>query len=232
MNESPHHLTLDAPARSQRRRWRRRTWQRPLLVGIALVGLALASAACSSDPSTPGVAGAGTGDTATTSGSSSNQGAPSLTAAQKAQELAYSECMRSHGVPDFPDPNSNGQIQISGGPNSSTGFDPNSPAFQTANKACQSKQPQPTKAQQAQALAAAIKQSQCMRNHGIKDYPDPSSSGGRVTMQIQASSGSDLNPNDPLFQKAAQACMPNSPLAKAPPTSGNGSFSQGQVFGS
>jgi hypothetical protein len=68
-----------------------------------------------------------------------NGGHPSAaqTAKVKAQALAMSRCMRSHGVPNFPDPqfrNAPGGgfgIRI-GGP----GIDPSSPAFQAAQKAC------------------------------------------------------------------------------------------------
>jgi len=53
-----------------------------------------------------------------------------------AQALKYSDCMRSHGLPSFPDPKeSSGGISISiGGP----GLDPNSPQFQAAQKDCRS----------------------------------------------------------------------------------------------
>jgi hypothetical protein len=49
-------------------------------------------------------------------------------------ELRWAGCLRSHGVPSFPDPNSRGVID-------SGKFDPTSPAFQTASKTCASVQP-------------------------------------------------------------------------------------------
>jgi hypothetical protein len=191
-----------------------------LSVAAALLGIAFAAAACSSGPSSPSVQGAGSGTTTPTTGASTaNQGAPTLTPAQRAAELAYSECMRSHGVPSFPDPNSQGQLLIQGGPGSS--LDPKGAAFQNAQKACQSKQPKPTAAQQAQAQQNALRQSQCMRAHGIKDYPDPSTSGGRVSLSINGSGGGDLNPNNPLFQAAQKACMPNAPKLPSGTKGGN-----------
>jgi hypothetical protein len=65
-----------------------------------------------------------------------NGGHPSAaqTAQAKARALAMSRCMRSHGVPNFPDPQfrSGGVgIQLNG-----NGVNPNSPAFQAAQKAC------------------------------------------------------------------------------------------------
>jgi hypothetical protein len=202
-----------------------------LPVAAALLGLGLAVAACSSDPSSPGVAGSGSGNTPTTAASASNQSKPTLTPAQRAAGLAFSRCMRSHGVTNFPDPNSQGELQISGGSTNagSNGLDPNNPTLQNAQKACQSKMPKPTPAQQAQAVQNALKQARCMRSHGIKDFPDPQSSSGRISLSINGSAGSDLNPNNPLFQAAQKVCMPNVP---APPSGGKGgqSTSGGGAF--
>jgi hypothetical protein len=50
--------------------------------------------------------------------------------------LAFSRCMRAHGVPDFPDPSSGGGVQLQGGAGSD--LNPNNPAFQAAQNACQS----------------------------------------------------------------------------------------------
>jgi hypothetical protein len=144
---------------------------------------------------------------------------PTLTPAQRAEQLAYSECMRAHGVSNFPDPDSQGRIVYQGTQGDSA-------TFQHAQSACASKQPKPTAAQQAQAMAAALRISECMRAHGIKDYPDPSSSGGRISMQINGSAGSDLNPNNPAFQRAQKICMPNAPKMSGNKTSGSGSGGQ------
>jgi hypothetical protein len=43
-----------------------------------------------------------------------------------------------------------------------------------------------------------------MRSHGIKDFPDPDSQGG---IKITGGPGSDLNPNNPQFNSADQACQ-------------------------
>jgi hypothetical protein len=198
-------------------------------VAAALLGLAFAAAACSSGPSTPGVAGSGTGATTTTAASTANQGMPSLTPAQRADQLAYSECMRAHGVSDFPDPNSQGQIQLNGGQGSD--LNPDNPIYKNANNACESKQPKPTPAQQAQAEAYALRVAECMRANGIKDYPDPSShSGGRISINLNNSPGSDLNPNNPLFQRAQHKCMPNAPkLPGGEHTSSGGGSGGGQT---
>ena len=51
-----------------------------------------------------------------------------------ANTLKYTECMRSRGEPDFPEPNTEGLIEI----NPTGILDPGSPQFQRAEKACQS----------------------------------------------------------------------------------------------
>jgi hypothetical protein len=59
---------------------------------------------------------------------------PPVSAAQKAAALKFSQCVRTHGVPGFPDPRfpPGGGIALEIGP----GSDPNSPAFQHAQQVC------------------------------------------------------------------------------------------------
>lgn len=128
-----------------------------------------------------------------------------------AEAMKLAACMRSNGVPNFPDPNSQGVIQGSG-------IDPNSPAFEKAMQACRKSLPNggaPTPAQQQQMKAQALAFSACMRSHGVPSFPDPTfSSGGRVTLKISAGQG--LDPNSPQFQAAQTACQslqPGAPLA-------------------
>jgi hypothetical protein len=66
-----------------------------------------------------------------------------MTAAQQRQALSqalkFSACMRAHGVPSFPDPTTrNGGVTISLG---GSGMNPNSPQFQSAQRACRSLMP-------------------------------------------------------------------------------------------
>jgi hypothetical protein len=119
----------------------------------------------------------------------------------------YSACMRKHGVTNFPDPNGQGVITIHSG----MGIDPGSPAFRSARTACDKLLPnggQPTPAQIAQRQKQMLAFSACMRAHGLKDFPDPSNGG----LQIHAHPGSDLNPDNPTFQRAQQACRGNLPF--------------------
>jgi len=208
-----------------------------VLLGVVL-GCALLASACGGTPAAS-VAHLGTTTTSQPAkGSSSNNGSP----------IAYAQCMRAHGVPDFPDPNAQGDFSFQGGPNSD--LNPSSTQFQQANKDCQKFTPGtglgsgPSPAQIAQAQAQALKFSKCMRSHGVADFPDPSfsSSGGGIRISIRAGPGSDLSPNSPTFQAAQTACqklLPGRPggarfATKAPApgggpsgASGNASFSSG-----
>jgi hypothetical protein len=163
---------------------------------VALGAVVFLVAACSGTPAAPGVASAGV----TTTTSPPSQSSSNTRAQDQTKLLAYSHCMQAHGIKDFPDP-SGGALQISGGPNSD--LNPNNPLFNSAQNACKSLMPQPTPAQKAEALKNGLKMAVCMRAHGIKDFPDPRSDG---SISINASPGSDLNPNNPLFQTAQNAC--------------------------
>jgi hypothetical protein len=60
----------------------------------------------------------------------------------EAHALEFAQCMRSHGVPNYPDPTikfSNGGVS-SGEDAGQSGVDPNSPTFRAAQKTCQSRQ--------------------------------------------------------------------------------------------
>jgi hypothetical protein len=88
--------------------------------------------------------------------------------------VEFAQCMRSHGIKNFPDP-VNGGFSFSGvGADS---VDPNSPAFQAAKAACihlvpgEAQRPAVT----AQDLAAGDKLATCMRSHGFPAFPDPTS---------------------------------------------------------
>jgi hypothetical protein len=109
--------------------------------------------------------------------------------------------MRKHGVTNFPDPNGQGVITFHSG----MGIDPNSPAFRSARTVCDKLLPnggQPTPAQIAKSQQEMLAFSACMRAHGLKDFPDPSNGG----LQLRVGPGSAIDPNNPTFKKAQQAC--------------------------
>jgi hypothetical protein len=203
MDTLPPELTIEEPAPKQTRI----PWLGAVgAVGAAVAVIALAAslalyvASRSGGSASPGVANVGPTPTAAAATSRPPQG-KSMAAA-----LAYSVCMRAHGVPDFPDPNSQGGISIDIRAGSHSDLDPNSPQSKAAQTACQKLRPggNMTPAQMAQARAQALQLSSCMRAHGIKDFPDPNSQG---QMAIRGGLGSDLDPNSPPFQAAQKACQ-------------------------
>lgn len=192
---------------------------------IVVVGaLGLLAAGCGGGGKAPGVANLAdsstTGGTTTTQSGSSSGGKPfgppggghgqfslSMRTGNAADGEKFSACMRKHGLPNYPDPNSQGVITI----NSGMGLDPGSPAFRSAQATCSKLLPnggRPTPAQIAQQQQKLLAFSACMRAHGLKDFPDPSNGGLRISVHP----GSDLEPNNPTFQKAQQACQKYMPF--------------------
>lgn len=66
------------------------------------------------------------------------QPTPQQQAQMQRQALAFSVCMRAHGVKDFPDPkfSSGGRIGITMKAGAGSDLNPSSPVFQRAQKAC------------------------------------------------------------------------------------------------
>jgi hypothetical protein len=117
--------------------------------------------------------------------------------------LAYSQCMRKHGIADFPDPKPNGELTLS--PN----LDPKSAKFQAAREACGSLAPAASLAKQRESYVQGLKFARCIRAHGFPDYPDPEppSSGPHVeggTGGTDRTGGYD--PGSPAAQTALAAC--------------------------
>lgn len=92
--------------------------------------------------------------------------------------VKFAECMRTNGVSGFPDPNASGQLTIDAVANGSS-IDTNSATFKQAMSACKRLQPpgftggKVTPSQRTGRLAFA----QCVRDHGVPDFPDPTPNG-------------------------------------------------------
>jgi len=185
-----------------------------ILVLIAIAILAVTAAGCGSKPTSSGVAEL---PSATTTTTTTAQNAGSLTGKSKADSMyRYSACMRSHGVPNFPDPQASGRgLMLTIGPGN--GLNPNAPQFKTASKSCEKLLPnggKPDPASVAKDRAQMLKFSACMRSHGLADFPDPTVSEGGVQLSLGDKRSSSLNPNAPVFQAAQKACqtlMPGPP---------------------
>jgi hypothetical protein len=194
-------LTRGISGTRARRRLRLTAQLASALMGVAI----LATAACGSSPSGQG-----------TAAGQSSPGPSSPATPGQASALDFAKCMRSHGVPNFPDPDSNGGFsgtsQQGGG---SGGFDPNSPAFQSAQQTCRKLLPGGGQQQQGNQSDTALRFARCMRSHGITKFPDPVGGGIKLPPDVDASS--------PQFRTAQKACQS---IIAGPGSSGSPGASQ------
>ena len=169
---------------------------------IATGALVVLAAACSS-PSSAGGSPAAAGS------------------ATSSSAVAYSHCMRSHGVPNFPDPPSSGLVPKA---------DPqelgvSSSQLQAAQRACQHLYPT-----NGGALGASLRQceetgdcpqamvqrvvndmrllARCMRSHGVPSWPDPTvDSEGRPVFQLSAHGFTREQADSPEIVHTADECQ-------------------------
>ena len=163
-------------------------------------------------------------------GGSSKQSSASKTASSGSPAgLAFSRCMRSHGVSNFPDPNVAGggfQVQVSGYhtrvvQSDIPGINPVSPAFKAAQSACQKLLPgafPESRAPSAAAMAQARAWAKCMRSHGVSNFPDPTTTipthrgapfnglVNQINGAVFALPAATMNIQSPAFTQAAAAC--------------------------
>jgi hypothetical protein len=163
---------------------------------IATAALALLAAACGGSPGShvpqPG---------STTTKSSTSSAA----AAAQNGMLAFSHCMRSHGVPNFPDPNSSGVLPKS----QIAQLAASSPQFPAAHRACEHLLPnggQPTQAQAQQAWNDMRNFARCMRSHGVPNWPDPAPTSPQDPRPFFHLPDS-MDPNAPQITTEIRACQ-------------------------
>jgi hypothetical protein len=167
---------------------------------VLVVVVAVLLAGCGGSPSNRV---ANNGSATTTSSSSELQAAA-------AAAVRFANCMRSNGIPTFPDPSSRGR------PQPLNQIDPNSAVFQTAYEACRKYArsgaggpPAPSPGQLRSALVFA----QCMRKHGFPQFPDPlATAPDQPTLTLGAgkyfplNSTTDFQSPSPAFRQAAKTC--------------------------
>ena len=112
---------------------------------------------------------------AQTSGSSNN------TMANAQKGVKFAKCMRSNGVSGFPDPGGSGQFTIDAVANGSS-LDTSTPAFKQALSACKNLEPAgfTGSKRSPEQQSAGLKFAQCIRENGVKDFPDPLPNGPLV----------------------------------------------------
>jgi hypothetical protein len=170
---------------------------------IATAALALLATACSgsASPTSPG-------NSADAAGSATSPSA-----------VGYSHCIRSHGVPSYPDPGSNGQLPKG----DAQQFGVSTSQYQAAQQACQHLLPTGgSLAQQQyqcmensdcapalvqQMMAADMKVARCMRSHGVPNFPDPTNGGSSGPIFNITNAGiSDAASHAPRFETELNGC--------------------------
>ena len=133
--------------------------------------VAVVSAGCGGAPNSSGTSNAAAADTSsTTTATAARTVTANHTTTTSAREKAvkYAECLRAKGVSDFPDPNASGQFP-------SYGVSVTPTVWKSATTACKALAPPgagsakltPTQ------LSDALRFAQCVREHGVPDFPDP-----------------------------------------------------------
>src|SRR5271156_723209 len=168
---------------------------RPTAVSAAVV-LALLAAACSGGPSSTGSGGSSAGGSA----------------------IAYSACMRSQGVPNYPDPDRSGQLPKG----DAQQFGVSTSQYQAAQQACQHLLPTGGSLHQEeyqcmqnsdcpsalvqQMLAADRKLARCMRSHGVPNFPDPTTDSNGPVFNITNAGISDAASHTSQFEAKLDQC--------------------------
>jgi hypothetical protein len=166
-----------------------------LLVLISVIGAGCGSSAPSETTTAGNSAGAGSAGTA----------GRTSTAREKA--VRFARCMRDNGVGKFPDPDASGELTIDGAVNGSS-LDPGTAVFEKAIGACKDLQPPGFTGHKrsAEQQNAALKFARCMRDNGVKDFPDPAPDGPLIdTNRIPSAAGRGAL-SIPGFTAAQETC--------------------------
>jgi hypothetical protein len=126
----------------------------PLAAAIALIG-----AGCSNGSAEKG----NTGSSAAREFPTAAKTKP--TARDKA--VKFAECIRAHGVRDFPDPNAKNDFEY--------GVSVTPTVWKQATTACKDLQPPGSLSAKRtpKQQSASLRFAQCIRENGVKDFPDP-----------------------------------------------------------
>jgi hypothetical protein len=174
----------------------------PGIAAALLALLALLAAGCSGSPSPAGRAAGGGGP------------------ANLPSAVAYSHCMRTHGITNFPDPTGTGQVPKAGAQQLGVSV----PRLQAAEQAGQHLYPASggsVYAEEQQCyvagdcpaaltrrmMNAALRFARCMRSHGVPNFPDPTEAQGSVTFDVSAHGITDAMSHSPQFVAKLNTCQ-------------------------
>ena len=125
-----------------------------------------------------------------------------------AAAFAYSECMRNHGFTNFPDPKVSTSADGTSVAIAAVGPNAGTPVQKQAAKSCRGLLPTPgnttSPAQQEARARDLLAFARCLRDHGVANFPDPTSQ-GQLDMQMIDAAGVDLHA--PAVLPAARDCV-------------------------
>jgi hypothetical protein len=178
--------------------------RRPLILSsvVAVAAFSLLAAGC------------GGGGSAVVASVASSTTAATTTTTQNGA-VAFSQCMRSHGVPGFPDPDSSGVIPKS----QVVRLGVSESRMRAAERVCNHLLPnggsgsQQTAQQTRTRLADELSFARCMRSHGVARFPDPTAQ-GELTVEMVEAQG--INVHSPAVLHVVKACLPASHGALTP----------------
>jgi hypothetical protein len=169
----------------------------------ALIAVGALVAGCGGSASNSGAANLGTSRTSSSLSSSSST---------YDQALAYARCVRAHGVPLWPDPDSSGlfdKSKLTPGQLRVTSF-----KAAAAAHACRTLFPTYSAGRQTQVVTQALRFSLCMRANGSTNFPDPERNGA-----IMIPHGME---NSPVYLGALHFCVHKYGVPPPPTPAGGG----------
>jgi len=192
------------------------------IISAAAMAL-LAAVACGGSPSS---AGNGSPSAAGPASPPSVAGSTAGSTAQSA--VGYSQCMRANGVPKYPDPASGGQLPKG----DAQAFDVSDATYQAAQRTCQHLLPTGGSFDQQafqcieagdcppalvqQMLTADRKFAECMRSHGVPNWPDPTiGANGGPGFKVSAAGITHTQTHSPPMENTITACMRTDPAPVA-----------------
>ena len=121
-------------------------------------------------------------------------------ASAREKAVRFAECIRAHGVADFPDPNAKNEFEY--------GVSVTPAVWKRATTACKDLQPPGTLSSKRthKEQSGALKFAQCMRDNGVKDFPDPTNGEPLVDTTKIPSLGDRSPRTDPVFAPAMDKC--------------------------
>jgi hypothetical protein len=140
-----------------------------------------------------------TAGSATAAGSAGSVGAGATKKASERDEaVKFAECMRGHGLSDFPDPNASGEFVY--------GISVSPAVWERTLGECKYLQPPGTLSAQRSPVqqSAALRFAQCIRENGVKDFPDPEN--GQPLVDTNRIPSSNLPGGMTILNAAMQKC--------------------------